>query len=56
MHTTTLCGRLKTQVDQLELVDLVRKLQDEHLVELQALLCAARVVEEFNQSIGELMP
>lgn len=56
VHTSTLCSRLKTQVDELELVDLIRKLQDEHLVELEALLCAPRVVEELDQSIGELMP
>lgn len=56
MRTSALCGGLETQVDELELVDLIGELEDEDLVELQALLGAAGVVEELDEGVGELVP
>ena len=55
-HTFTLCCRLEGQVDELELVDLVGELEDEDLVELEALRGAAGVVEEVDEVVSELMP
>jgi hypothetical protein len=51
-----LCCRLERKVDKLELVNLVGELENEDLVELEALRGATRVVEELDQLVCELMP
>lgn len=55
-HTLALSGRLQGQLHELQLVDLVGELEDEDLVEGEALGCTAFVIEELHKSIGELMP
>lgn len=54
--TFALSSRLECQLHELQLVDLVGELEDEDIVEGQALGCAARVAEELDEGIRELVP
>lgn len=49
-------GGLQSQINELKLVYLIRKLEDEDLVEGQSLGLAAWVAKELTQSIGKLVP
>ena len=51
-----MCGSLETEIYELELVDLVGKLEDEDLVEVKALIGTGGVVKEVDEGVGELMP
>lgn len=54
--TSALCGSLKSQVDKLKLVDLVRKLEDEDLVEREPLRGTPWMAEELDEGISQLVP
>jgi len=54
--TIVLCCCAQTQLDQLQLVDLVRKRLDEVLEDGYPLRFALLGVVEFDESIGELVP
>lgn len=55
-HTFSSCGGLEGYVYQLELVDLVGKLGDKDLVEMESCRTAYRVIEELKGRLGKLMP
>ena len=54
--TFALCRSFQRKINELQLVDLVGELEDEDLVELEALRATAGVVEELQEGVGKLMP
>ncbi len=51
-----MCRSFQRKINELQLVDLVGELEDEDLVELEALRATAGVVEELQEGVGKLMP
>lgn len=57
MCLTVKLGRcFESQVYQLQLVDLIRELEDEDFIKGNSLRGTSRVTEEFDEGIGKLMP